>query len=218
MRIEEAKWIIDQINKLNISNVRLLDIGGSTQNFRNDRQPFINDIIFTSLVKLNIEVVHSDIKNAEGVDFAGDILNKEFREVIKKMSFPIILASNLLEHVRNLHAFCEALEYILPAQGILIITVPNLYPYHRDPIDTLFRPDVKEVVSLFPGCDLKTGTILESSESHIKTLLKNPYNLLLTLKNWMIPRYGFREWKKRCNDIPNIFKCYKMTCVVFQKR
>ena len=203
---------------MNISNVKLLDIGGSTQNFRYNSQPYINDIVFSPLSKVHIEVVHCDIKNAEGVDLVGDIVNSDFKERIKSMSFAIILASNLLEHVRDLTDFCQALEYILPSQGILIITGPNLYPYHRNSIDTFFRPDVKEVVSLFPGCDLKTGIILESNESHFITLMKHPLILLLTLKNWAIPRYGYEEWKKRLSDIPNLFNKYRITCVVLRKR
>ena len=42
----------------------------------------------------------------------------------------------------------------------LIVTVPFSYPYHRDPIDTMYRPSPSELSQLFAGARMLDGTIL----------------------------------------------------------
>ena len=39
----------------------------------------------------------------------------------------------------------------------MLVTVPKRYPYHPGPIDTLFRPRVDELASLFPRLSLVSG-------------------------------------------------------------
>ena len=34
---------------------------------------------------------------------------------------------------------------LLPIGGLIFVTVPLSYPYHRDPIDTMFRPSLAEL-------------------------------------------------------------------------
>ena len=217
MRIEEAKWIADQLKNIDASS-KVLNIGSSTKQFRQEIQPHIDKLVFNSLSERHIQVVHCDIKKDEGVNLIGDIMEKEFADKVKDMNFNVVICSNVLEHIDNLSHFCNSLEYILSTGSRLFITVPNIYPFHKDLIDTKFRPNIEEVAVLFPGCVVIEGVILRSYESHFVTLIKNPYTLLLTLKNWLIPRFGIEEWKKRCSDIPNLFKKYRMTCIVFQKK
>ncbi|OBQ33891.1 MAG: hypothetical protein AN485_17485, partial [Anabaena sp. MDT14b] len=47
-----------------------------------------------------------------------------------------------------------------PKSGYIFVTVPYKYPYHRDPIDTMFRPDIQELSSLFPDFKIVNGEIL----------------------------------------------------------
>ena len=54
----------------------------------------------------------------------------------------------------------------LPPGGRLFATVPRRYPYHPGPIDTLLRPSVDELSSLFAGL-----TLVEGAEVRCESLL-----------------------------------------------
>jgi len=45
----------------------------------------------------------------------------------------------------------------LPADGYLVVSVPHSYPFHADPIDTLFRPAPDEVVTMFLPRQIELG-------------------------------------------------------------
>jgi hypothetical protein len=71
------------------------------------------------------------------------------------------MCNNLLEHIKNRSAFCTAILDILPSGGYIFASVPRQYPYHADPIDTMFRPGVEELAAQFPGTALIEGEVLE---------------------------------------------------------
>ena len=108
-----------------------------------------------------ISVINVDIKKSAGVDIVADILHKEDRERVRNISFQNILCSNVLEHVLDVHLFCDALNNLLPEGGNLIVTVPYKYPYHEDPIDNMLRPTVEELSALFSKLKLSFGEILD---------------------------------------------------------
>jgi hypothetical protein len=127
----------------------LLNLGSSTGHFREIIQPHIERELFGPLRKAGVKVVHSDLKEDEGVDVAGDILDPEIRRRLKEMGFKSILLSNLLEHVTDREAVAAACEEIVGSEGCILATVPSSCPYHADPIDTYFRPSPAELAPLF---------------------------------------------------------------------
>ena len=42
----------------------------------------------------------------------------------------------------------------LPSEGLLFVSVPRRYPYHPDPIDTMFRPTTQELLGMFDDAEL----------------------------------------------------------------
>ena len=82
----------------------LLNLGSSTRDFREAIQPHIERELFAPLREAGVKVVHCDLKEDEGVDFAGDILEPEVIGRLKGMQFKYILLLNLLEHVRDREA------------------------------------------------------------------------------------------------------------------
>lgn len=127
----------------------LLNLGSSTRHFREVTKPHVESELFAPLRKAGIKVVHSDLKEDEGVDFAGDILDPEVMRRLKGMGFKCVLLSNLLEHVRNREAVAAACEEIVGPGGFILATVPSSYPYHADPIDTGYRPSPAELATAF---------------------------------------------------------------------
>ncbi|MEY2493550.1 MAG: hypothetical protein QOJ45_42 [Verrucomicrobiota bacterium] len=127
----------------------LLNLGSSTRHFREVTKPHVESELFAPLRKAGIKIVHSDLKEDEGVDFAGDILDPEVMRRLKGMGFKCVLLSNLLEHVRNREAVAAACEEIVGPGGFILATVPSSYPYHADPIDTGYRPSPAELATAF---------------------------------------------------------------------
>jgi len=217
MSNEEALWIANLISKDEDNFFPLLNLGSSTKDFRANIQPWIDEIIFNPLRNKGRQVFHSDLKKENGVDLVGNIFEKEFAEQLKNMNFKSIICSNVLEHIIDVSSFCYAIESIASSGTYIFMTAPNLYPYHKDPIDTKFRPDVSDITNLFPQCQLINGVINIEKECHFSSLIKNPYSCLLTIKNWLIPRYGIKDWKMGYSDIPNLFKNYRGTWVLLRK-
>jgi SAM-dependent methyltransferase len=127
----------------------LLNLGSSTRAFRETEKPHIQRELFAPLEAAGIAVVHSDLKRAEGVDVAGDILDPAVLAGLKARGFKCVLIANLLEHVRDPAAVAAACEDIVGPGGLILATVPASFPYHADPIDTGFRPSPAELAALF---------------------------------------------------------------------
>jgi hypothetical protein len=68
---------------------------------------------------------------------------------LKSRGFRCVLVANLLEHVRDRAAVAAACQEIVGAGGLILATVPSSYPYHADPIDTLYRPSPQALAALF---------------------------------------------------------------------
>jgi hypothetical protein len=131
----------------------LLNLGSSTRVFREVTKPHIDRELFGPLAAAGVQVFHSDLKRADGVDLAGDILDPQVRADLRARGFKSLLCSNLLEHVPDRPAVAAACEEIVGPGGLILATVPSSYPYHADPIDTGFRPTPSQLAVLFAGSD-----------------------------------------------------------------
>jgi SAM-dependent methyltransferase len=139
----------------------LLNLGSSTGHFREVTQPHIERELFAPLRAAGVQVVHCDLKEDEGVDFAGDILDPDVIRRLKTGGFKCILLSNLLEHVRDREAVAVACEEIVGPGGFILATVPSSYPFHADPIDTYYRPSPAELAKTFGRSELLIGEEVE---------------------------------------------------------
>ncbi|MBO0739659.1 MAG: hypothetical protein J2P48_24485, partial [Alphaproteobacteria bacterium] len=63
-----------------------------------------------------------------------------------------LLCSNLLEHVPEPGQRAWYCLDLLPAGGLVFVTVLHSNSYHRDPIDTMYRPGPAELAELFAAC------------------------------------------------------------------
>jgi SAM-dependent methyltransferase len=127
----------------------LLNLGSSTRAFREVDKPHIERALFAPLREAGVAVFHSDLKAADGVDLAGDILDPAVRRGLKARGFRAILIANMLEHVRDRDAVTAACEEILGPGGLILATAPSSYPYHADPLDTGYRPAPAALAAAF---------------------------------------------------------------------
>ena len=129
----------------------LLNLGSSTRDYRERIKPHVERRLFQPLREAGIAVVHCDLKRADGVDLVGDILDPAVRSQLKSMGFRSILLANVLEHVSDRAAVIAACEDIVGKRGLILASVPSSFPYHADPIDTLYRPSGPELGAAFTG-------------------------------------------------------------------
>jgi hypothetical protein len=127
----------------------LLNLGSSTRAFREQAKPHLERELFAPLRAAGVEVVHSDCKQADGVDLAGDIMDPAVRAELKRRGFRCVLIANMLEHVRDRAAVIATCEEIVGPGGLILATVPSSFPYHADPIDTGYRPRPEDLAAAF---------------------------------------------------------------------
>jgi hypothetical protein len=135
----------------------MVNVGSHTEQFRVHEQPWIDRHIFAPIRKRGRKVVHLDIKDAPGVDLVGDLTKPDFLAEVSRMQFRGAFCANLLEHVPNREEIGRAVVGAVQPGGYLLVSCPNVFPYHPDPIDTMFRPGVPEMAALFPGTTLVKG-------------------------------------------------------------
>jgi hypothetical protein len=161
---EEALWLEDLFARLDLdAGAQTLDVGSSTEYYRRVEQPYIDYHVFRPLRRRGVRALHLDIKDADGVDLVCDLTVPETGPQLKRLPrTEIVLASNLLEHVTDAELVARRLRELTAPAGLLVITVPRVYPYHPDPIDTMLRPNDEELRSLVAdGFETVASTVIE---------------------------------------------------------
>lgn len=194
----------------------VLNVGSSTAEFRERRQFFIDEKIFPALAKKGIPVVHSDIKEADGVDIVADIMNDDDLKRLRSPKAKTVLCSKMLEHVPSAPMMVERLACLLPPGGVMLVTVPNSYLNHPAPIDTLLRPDTGELGKLFGQLMMIHGSIVNGlTES--EELIKDPSLFPRRIARTFIPFLRFGIWLSTLDRWRWLFSHYRARCVVLSK-
>ncbi|MBD2443170.1 methyltransferase type 11 [Dolichospermum sp. FACHB-1091] len=215
---EEAKWLANIIYSLNPNSVfPMLNIGSSNKKFREEEQPWIDELLFKPARTKGYSVIHTDIKNDIGVDLVGDLCNLDFLKKLSEMNIQSVICSNLLEHINNREEISKIISSIVPKNGYLFVTVPYKYPYHCDPIDTMFRPSIQELSSLFPDFKIVNGEILPGGYL-VKSTTTTPilYTLAMLIR-LMLPIYQPLRWFDSLKYALWLFKDISVTCIVLKK-
>ncbi len=224
MLIEESLWIQKTILGFPVSEMSpLLNIGSSTAEFRQNIQPYIHENIFAPIEKVGGQVSHLDIKADEGVDIVGDLTEAGFQQkLIQDYHFSCFLCSNLLEHIedKNRAQLCQIIEKIMPQGSYLIVTVPHMYPYHKDPIDTMFRPDIQALAALFPSLSFVAGDIVQTPNNMFSYFQGKPRAFFAYIAHITLPflfKRSFFDWQQQVKYLPFWFKRFDSTCIILKK-
>ncbi len=218
MSPEEARWFGRALAAVPPSDLTpLLDLGSSSAAYRREAVPESEREVFGPLARRGITVHHADLRAAPGVDIVGDICDPGVQDRIRQLGVRAVLCTNLLEHVIDRGAVCRALAAMLPAAGLLFVSVPRAYPYHPDPIDTGFRPDVDEVRHLLPAFELQQGEVVPFGT----------YADQLRRKRWLILRDGYLlvagawrrdRWRVLRDNYRFLRRPFQQTCAVLRRR
>jgi len=162
MLIQEARWFAEAMADMDAASIfPMLNIGSHTEEYRRQHQPWIDRYIFGPLRDRNRMVKHLDIRSGAGVDIVGDLTSGAFLTELAAMEFKSVFSANLLEHVVDRHEIAAVITSVVPVGGYIFASCPFKFPFHADPIDTMFRPDIGELAAMFPGAAIRRGAIVD---------------------------------------------------------
>lgn len=216
MRFEEAEWIGRQLSKMTGKIGPVVELGSSTAVFRTVHQPHIDRFIHAPLRERGIEVVHTDLREGDGIDISGDIYDSDVRQRLIAVGARTLLCCNIFEHITDRSNFASICDEILQPGGSLIISVPYRYPYHLDPIDTMYRPAPEELVKLFPGYQVLAAERVISG-SFWTDLNKRFRGVGGSLARSLAMRGGWREGLSRLHRLTFLFRPYQVSVAVLRK-
>ena len=194
----------------------LLNVGSSTRAFRETDQPWIEPDLFAPLRARGVQTIHLDLREGDGIDIRADILDPADLQRIKAYGPKAVLCCNILEHVTAPQMLARCCIDIAGPGGFIFVTVPYSYPHHRDPIDTLYRPDPGELAVLFEGADMVHGEIVDVGESYRDQVKKRPLILFRHIFIFPFPFVNFTKWRNSMAKLYWLFHNYKVTVAVLR--
>lgn len=215
MFVEEALQISKFIKDRNIQSQSVLNIGSGDLHFRTHIQPYIDEYIFSEFRKRNCIVTHLDLYGKDGIDIRMDI--NSLSSLTKE--YDIVLCSNVFEHIIDRKKLGTDIVRLTKKGGCIIVTTPHVFPYHEDPIDTLFRPTVENQLSYLSGVTCVEGNELPickpyvSRGFHVSLRIMKPMMLVKSIL-YKIKGGTFNLLK----DWSIIFSQWKTTYIVAQKQ
>ncbi len=218
MMICDAHWLQKTLAKFEVEELSpLLNLGSSTLHFRTVEQPYVHDMVFAPLEQRGVNVIHTDLKTAPGVDISADILDPRDHAKLKAVSPKAVICTHMFEHVADRDLMAERIMELLPPGGLFFVTVPFSYHEHRDPIDTLYRPSPDELTQLFPG-----QVVLEKAElighTYWTQVRKRPFTLFFRhFTRFFLPFLGLDKWKRSMTKLYWLFHPYKVSAIIGRK-
>jgi hypothetical protein len=214
----EARWLSRRLHALDVSRASpLLNVGSSTRAFREIHQPWIHQELFAPWLRRGGRVLHQDLKPEDGVDVVGSLTDPRCRRQLEDRGIRSVCCSNVLEHVHDREGFAREVSRWVAPGGVLLVTVPRAFPWHPDPIDTLFRPTVAELAALFPElrlvvgevvpCGTLWGLVAADLPRAMKRLLEPARGAATS-----VPRERVSRWLW-----PWVVRPFEVTCAVFER-
>ena len=195
----------------------LLNLGSSSAMVRKAIQPWIDAEVFCPLRGRGVETLHVDMRELPGVDVRADLTDASDVERLSALRPNELLCCNLLEHVLEPKQLARHCLDLLPRGGLVFVTVPFSYPYHRDPIDTLYRPSPAELSELFESARMLDATILGAGVSYRDAIRERPWILLRHVWRFPVPFLSFERWKRSMARLYWLVAEYRISCAVFEK-
>jgi hypothetical protein len=211
---QEADWFRENIREIPIGEFSpIANIGAQSDLFRTQMQPFIDQLIFNPIRERGAEVINIDLVPGKGIDQACDITDKNVIHLLSKYKFKSVFCSNLLEHISDRGRAIDNIQSILQPRSYLFISCPYKFPYHPDPIDTMYRPNIEELLGSFYPCTLVTSKIVSCG-----TFQEHRHqNVMKTILRMLLPIWKTASWIQALPHVPYILSPYKASCVILRK-
>jgi hypothetical protein len=214
----EARWLCAALDRYAPERLSpLLNLGSSTAAFREQTQPWTEHGLFRPLRDRGVEIVHVDRRDEAGIDLRADLTDPADLPRLLAFRPRALLCCNLLEHVTEPDRLARHCLDILPKSGLAFVTAPFSYPYHRDPIDTMYRPSPAELEALFAGSRLLDSAIIGAGMSYRDDVRRRPWILLRHVARFPAPFVSLEKWKRSMTKLYWLVAEYRITCAVFEK-
>jgi hypothetical protein len=213
----EARWLgrlLAEHGAVELSP--LLNVGSSTRAFRETDQPWTEQELFAPLRARGVRIIHLDARSGDGIDIKADILDDRDLAKVRALAPRAILLCNILEHVTDPQKLADRCIRIVGPGGLIFVTVPFSYPFHRDPIDTLYRPSPEALVRLFDGARALRAEIVDAEESFRDQVKKRPWILSRQVLRFPFPFLGLTKWRRSMGKLYWLFHNYQVTGAVFR--
>lgn len=170
MRQIESKVVGELLRSIDAKEFpeHCINIGAGDVLNMKKRKPWVEENVFHTLSERRCGLIHTDLFNFEGIDETLDLNQTDCLDFTETMlGTRLFLCANVLEHLtaKTRVTAVKAIATVLRPGDFLLVTVPQSYPYHPDPIDTMFRPSPEDLSALFDLHWLKTQTIEAGSFS-----------------------------------------------------
>jgi hypothetical protein len=213
----EARWLRGALDAYPPERVSpLINLGSSDRTYRETLQPWVERELFAPLRARGVAVTHADRREGDGIDVRADLTDPGSLAPLKALAARAVLCNNMLEHVVSPEVIANNCLELLATGGLAFVTVPFFYPYHRDPIDTMYRPDPGELARLFAGARLVEGMILGASTCYRDELRRRPGLWLRHLARLPAP-IPYAPWRRSMAKLISRNAEYRITCAVFEK-
>jgi hypothetical protein len=214
----EARWLHQTLDGFAAGRLSpLLNLGCGDAARRKTPQPWIEDQLFAPLRRRDIDIIHVDMRPGPQVDVRADLTDPADVQRLRALRPRALLCCNLLEHVLEPQRLARHCVGMLAAGGLVFVTVPFSYPYHGDPIDTMFRPAPQDLTALFAGARLIDGTIIGTGRSYLDDLRQRPGLLLRHVARFPVPFLSFEKWRRSMAKLYRLKAEYRISCAVFER-
>ncbi len=156
MRLEESlsiKKIIKEYYKNNNHFNYVINLGSGNIEGLKKTKPWVHENVFNMLGESGSKILHVDIKDIPGIDIIQDLSIPNSLDFCDKLSgSKLFILANVLEHIpKKFHSdFLNKIYAKMANQDGLLISAPYKYPYHKDPIDNMYRPNPDQLKTLLP--------------------------------------------------------------------
>jgi hypothetical protein len=223
MRPAEAKYIGTLINMFDKQEISpCINVGSGSLGHRQSADK-VQEYVFDVLDGKGVSIYHVDLKQEEGVDIVGDIFNADIQKQLKALKPKLVLCCNMLEHVEKPRLLANICSGILSAQAKIIVSAPFSYPYHPDPIDTMYRPSPEEICELFPSLQVIAKdliTDISGAQTLIKYHKKSEIAFFLLKSVLLFFPLGILNTKSFYTQYHRffwMFRPYKISCCLLEK-
>ena len=223
MRPQEATYISEELRKLDPSVLSpCLNLGSSTLDFRVTRKPHIQRNLIAPLERHGIAFVHVDMKEGDGIDIAGDLFEAKTQDRIRGARPRSLFLTNVLEHVPRLtrDSLAQLCVSLIPPGGYIVVSVPRSYPYHADPIDTMFRPDPTAIAALFPTTTMVASAVLPAGTALDDWRAKGPLGMTILRRGaglLLFPFYRPRTWMHHFHELFWLTRPFRVSVAILQR-
>lgn len=223
MRSSEANWIASVLQKVDADTLSpILEFGSSTLEFRTRQKPHVESQLHRPLRDSGIRIVTTDLKDGKGIDISGDVYADDVFEKLRAVEPKCIMLCNIFEHVTDPQGLAARCADLVPIGGRAVVTVPYSYPYHLDPIDTMYRPGLDDISQLFPNFELETGEVLTDT-SHWTDVRRHhgragaAVAIAKAIAKSLILRNGLEASKARLHRLLWLARPFKITAGIWKR-